>query len=51
MFNSESFTCSFNLFCFIECVVLSDEEKNENCQQLLASDENSDGKIASLEVC
>jgi len=29
---------------------LSDEEKNENCQQLLASDEDSDGKISPLEV-
>lgn len=35
----------------IKCVALSDEEKNENCQHLLASDEDSDGKISPLEVC
>ncbi|KAL9975420.1 hypothetical protein ACROYT_G012581 [Oculina patagonica] len=29
--------------------VLSDEEKNENCQHLLASDENSDGKVSASE--
>lgn len=57
MFNHASTAC---LHCslmhlldwlFVDCVALSDEERNENCQHLLASDEDSDGKISPSEVC
>ena len=44
-------SCTYLIGCFVECVAVSDEEKNENCQHLLASDEDSDGKISPSEVC
>ena len=49
---SKLFSCSLMyLHHLFKCVALSDEEKNENCQHLLTSDKDSDGKISPLEVC
>lgn len=35
---------------FTNLLAYSDEEKNENCKDLLSNDRDSDGKISTVEV-
>ena len=51
LFSCIAHSCTYLIGYIVECVALSDKERNENCQQLLASDDDSDDKISPLEVC